>query len=243
MTSLSNTTTYLFVLTNKTNVNMKVYYSRMALSWANKQNCHCRLKLRFERRQRKTTTILGPSVTRTRFELTTFQIQVSDWVRNLGLQRVNINNDDDIDSSLVQYNGYLLTYRINNTSACYKATGIWRDDDDDDDDYNVTPSYELVREVEVLTPPVFYLGPLRKWMVSFTPRLPYHRTCNSWYCLCAKTVRRSEDPNVLPSAIIIFNVDRTGWVRPTAVLILLSQFTASRWCEFLTRTSAFRPLF
>jgi hypothetical protein len=133
--SLSNTTTYLFVLTNKTNFNMKIYY-RMTLSLANNQNCHWRLKLRFERRQRKTTNILGPSVTRTRFELTTFQIQVTDWVKKIGSQRVNINNDDDIEGNLVQFNGYLLTYRINNTSACYKATGIHDDDDDDDDNNN-----------------------------------------------------------------------------------------------------------
>jgi len=64
--------------------------------------------LRFERGQRKTTNILGPSVTRTRLELTTFQIQVNDRVKNLGSKRVNINNDD-IDGSLVQFNGYFLT--------------------------------------------------------------------------------------------------------------------------------------
>jgi len=73
---------------------MKVYY-RMNLSVANNQNYHCRLKLRFERRQRKTTNILGPSVTRTRFEQSTFQIQVTDCVKKLGLQRVNISNNDD----------------------------------------------------------------------------------------------------------------------------------------------------
>ena len=92
--SLLNTTTCRLVLTKKTNFNMKVYY-RMNLSVANNQNYHCRLKLRFERRQRKTTNILGPSVTRTRFEQSTFQIQVTDCVKKLGLQRVNISNNDD----------------------------------------------------------------------------------------------------------------------------------------------------
>ena len=120
--SLSHKTTYLFVLTNKTNFNVKVYY-RITLSLANNQNCHRRLKLRFERRQRKKTNILGTSLTRARFELTVFQIQVgsvTDSVKKVGSQRVNINNnDDDINTNLVQFNGYSLTYRINNTTACY----------------------------------------------------------------------------------------------------------------------------
>jgi hypothetical protein len=199
---------------------MKVYY-RMTISLARNQNCHCRLKLRFERRQSETTNILGPSVSRTRFELTTFPIQVrsvTDWVKKLGSQGVNINNNDDIDVNLVQFNGYSLTYKINNTSACYKARWIRRDDDDDDNNNNITrpsmkfnaaPCYEHVRYVELLTPTVFDLEAIRKWMVSFKLRQPYHRTCSSWYCLCAKTVRRSEDPNVLPSAHIMFNLDHT----------------------------------
>ena len=56
---------------------MKVYY-RMTLTLANNQKFHCRLKLRFERRQKTTTNVLGLSVTRIRFKLTTFQIEVTD---------------------------------------------------------------------------------------------------------------------------------------------------------------------
>jgi len=76
-------------------------------------------------------------MTRTRFISDNLPKQVTDSVKKLGSQRVN-NIDDDTDGNLVQFNVYLLTYRINNTSACYKATGIRHDDDDDNSSSSTT---------------------------------------------------------------------------------------------------------